>query len=386
VRFFRRDIPNDFEYTVFTIQKSSHLLKVVYFPVIMNKKMKWKAIVFKSVLTMVVVALAALIAWYLIRAMNPRIRGKHLNQAAWEASFKDRDLPVPLSGPREGYWGARLGRKVPHKLLGWRESSVRFPRLLDIDERGHQHVTVPGEDKRVVIILGGSVAFGAYASSIETSYFRVISRELEEQHVTPTDIHDIAAGAWKSIQELKALHLWGREYGPDLVIFLNGLNDVTNGATSKSLYGEPVAPKDGSGWTPLYHAHDYDQRVVDYLYNMRQAAEYCKGAGCRLFIVLQPSLVERVRRSDIEEKLLKGSLKPHASAEAILESYVRMRKGLRDLAGESKIVYFLDCSRLLNKETETIFADLWHFSDPGHQRLGVAMARSIRGIFAGFKP
>lgn len=106
----------------------------------------------------------------------------------------------------------------------------------------------------------------------------------------------------------------------DLIVFLNGLNDLTNGATAKTLYGEKIQPADGSSWTPLYHAHDYRQRVSDYLNNMDAAWTISHKAGCDMLVVLQPSLVERASRTKIEEALLKGSLVPHASAQAFTES------------------------------------------------------------------
>ena len=106
----------------------------------------------------------------------------------------------------------------------------------------------------------------------------------------------------------------------DLIVFLNGLNDLTNGATAKTLYGEKIKPADGSSWTPLYHAHDYRQRVSDYLNNMDAAWTISHKAGCDMLVVLQPSLVERASRTKIEEALLKGSLVPHASAQAFTES------------------------------------------------------------------
>jgi len=98
------------------------------------------------------------------------------------------------------------------------------------------------------------------------------------------------------------------------------LNDLTNGATAKTLYGEKIQPADGSSWTPLYHAHDYRQRVSDYLNNMDAAWTISHKAGCDMLVVLQPSLVERASRTKIEEALLKGSLVPHASAQAFTES------------------------------------------------------------------
>jgi len=270
---------------------------------------------------------------------DPVTRGIRLNREAWELSFTERGFPVPPSGPREGYWGSRVGRAVPHPGLGWYQRELSIPGLIEIDKRGFQYYKSASRNKSNVLILGGSVAFGAYASEIVKTYFHLIGEELERGS-TPSDITIIAAGAWKSIQEIAALKLYGPLLRPDIVIFLDGLNDLTNGATSRTLYGQPVETLDSSKWTPLYHAHDYHQRVADYLENMRQAAELTAQLRSDLLVVLQPSLVERTPRTQIENVLLEGSLKPHASAAALMESYETMRRSLGERA-RSRSVHFL---------------------------------------------
>ena len=159
-------------------------------------------------------------------------------------------------------------------------------------------------------------------------------------------------------------------------MFLDGLNDLTSGATSRTLFGQRTATSDGSEWTPQYHAHDYEQRVVDYLTIIGRAAELSARRGGKMLVVLQPSLAERTHRTRIEETLLRGALTPHASAEALTRSYQTMREGLRARAA-SGTFRFLDCSRIFDQERATTFSDLWHFSDIGHEILGKTMAREI---------
>src|SRR5207253_430412 len=157
------------------------------------------------------------------------------------------------------------------------------------------------------------------------------------------------------------------------------LNDLTNGATSKALFGEPTPTADGTEWTQLYHAHDYEQRVADYAQNMRAASRITAMLKSDMLVVLQPALFESQHRTEIEETLLKRSLQPHASKAALLSSYEAMRRELGNLA-RSPGVHYLDCSRVLAEERHTTFADLWHFSDPGHAILGRAIAEKISAI------
>ena len=269
--------------------------------------------------------------------------GINLNRKAWETSYVERGVSIPPSGPREGYWGARLGKKIRDSRLGWHEPEIYSPGLLEIDKNGQQHYKASGPLKYKILIIGGSVAFGAYASEISKTYFNIIGTVLDRRSAF-SDITIFASGAWKSIQELKAFQLYRKDNPPDLVVFLNGLNDLTNGATSKTLYGEKVQPADGSSWSPLYHAHDYTQRVSDYLVHMDVAWKISKNSGSDMLVVLQPSLTEREHQTKIEETLLKGSLKPHACVQVFNESYASIRNALVKRS-ENEGFHFLDCCR-----------------------------------------
>jgi hypothetical protein len=329
-----------------------------------------------------VVAGTVFLLWYRYH-FDPVRRGQDLNRTAWEASYTERGQPIPKSGPREGFWFARMSPRLPHPdpAIGWRDRPTYFRDLMDIDEDGYQKYISPADKKADLVILGASVAFGMNASSIANTYFAVLGAELDEMG-TPADIVVVATGVWKSSQELAALKLYlGEEHRPDVIVFLDGLNDLTAGATANTLYFEKTETRDGSAWHPEYHAHDYEDRVKVYLNNMRQAAEVAGQIKSKLLIVLQPSLVEKKDRSRIEEQLLRGSLLKHSSAQALEQSYEQMRQGLSELARSGK-VHFLDCSRTFDEEKATTFADLWHFSDFGQKLLGKAMAREIAPLLA----
>ena len=94
--------------------------------------------------TLVAVACLGAFYWYR-RRQDPIALGKALNQSAWESSFEERGLPVPPSGPRDGYWGSRLGPKVSDPSVGWHEGRILVPGLLDIDARGFQHYVSAAE-------------------------------------------------------------------------------------------------------------------------------------------------------------------------------------------------------------------------------------------------
>ena len=274
--------------------------------------------------------------------------GEKLNRLAWEANFSERGLPVPPGGPRDGYWGARMPPQVKDPDLGWYEAEAHLPGRVDEDAAGLQHLG-PQNARRHLLILGGSVAWGAYASSLDATYCARIGRWLVAQG-SPTRITVLAAGAWTSEHELKALRLRGLALAPDVVLFLDGLNDLTLGTASE------------------------DERVTAYLEGMREARDLARARGADVVFVLQPTLLQK-SRSRIEDRLLQLSLDA-AAERRVREGYARIRKGLRDLA-RAEGTTFIDGSGLFATEPATTFTDLWHFADPGHALLADHLAPMV---------
>jgi hypothetical protein len=112
---------------------------------------------------------------------------------------------------------------------------------------------------------------------------------------------------------------------------------------------------------------------------MRTAIKICDVSGIDILTVLQPSLNERTKRTTIEKKILRMSLEPHSSSDALTESYDTIRKSLASLPRTGNFS-FLDCSRVFDAEKETVFTDIWHFSDFGHKILGQVMSEKIAEI------
>lgn len=301
-----------------------------------------------------------------------------LNQSAWKSTYEERRLPLP-DGPRDGWWGSNLGPQVRHPQLGWVLPELHLPGRLEIDAAGMQHVAVSNTRFRV-LILGASVAFGGYASRIENTYFAQLA-ELLARGGVPADLTVYATGAWKSVQELEALRLNGLNTHPDVVLFLNGLNDLTNGSNARTLYGVQTRPIDGSRWHPLYSERDYGPRVSGYMSNMKTAYQELRRHSIPMIVALQPALFEKRHLSAIEKKLERDSLKFYGSKADLLAAYEAMRRGLRELASQPH-AYFIDCSRPYNGESLTVFTDIWHFSDAGHALLASTLGPPLIEILS----
>ena len=317
---------------------------------------------------------ATIIAYYAyhlhVTHWSPIARAMDLNRAAWVSAFVERRLTPPNGGPREGYWGSRLGRKTPHPTLGWREPTLESNGYFSFDGRGLQKVSTR-KALGTVLIVGGSTAAGAYASSTQKTYFSVLSNALKTRGL-PVDIVIAASGAWKSVQEAEAIRLYTPELRPLVIIMLSGLNDLTNGATADDLYWSQ-RPNDGELYsTPDSHNGHFESRVAGYLRNVRVAAGVARRWEARLIVVLQPSLVERANPTPLEKKLLERALPSFGSKSDFLSSYAAMRQWLTMYAKSSGF-QFLDANTDFQALSATTFTDMWHFPDPGHEILGLAM-------------
>lgn len=175
--------------------------------------------------------------------------------------------------------------------------------------------------------MGASLAFGACSSDIPNTYFTRLAALLAQKSYPP-EITVLAAGGWKSSQELEALQRFGFPSRPDVVLFLDGLNDLTNGSNARVVYGVPTKTLDGSPWHGLYHEHDYPDRVRAYLDNMGAAVRLLRDNRTRVVLALQPSLFEKKTLTPLEQKLAKNTLHYLGNPEDLRTSYERMRAGL----------------------------------------------------------
>ena len=298
--------------------------------------------------TLVLPLLAAAGAWSFWQWRRVGLMaGRELNRFAWDASFRERGLAVPPGGPRDGLWGSRIPRWVKDPVLGWHEAEVHMPGLVEEDARGVQRL--PAEGARAsILVLGASVAWGAYASTIAETYFARLAEELRRAG-TPVDVTVVAAGAWTSSNELKALRQHGPGLRPDVVVFLDGLNDLTEG---------PQASENA--------------RVLGYLDHLHEGRDVAETLGGRVLIALQPVLAGKRHKTRIERRILQLMAKEVAFVPTALP---RMRAGLRGL--EDERTRFVDCSDAFSGEATTTFTDIWHFADPGHRLLSRCLAEGL---------
>lgn len=315
-------------------------------------------------------ALTAYHAWRAFRPRVSRLSGVALNKTAWKASHHERGREAPAGGPRDGYWGKRMPKPVADPVLGWREGEAHVAGLVESDARGAQSFAVPGA-RQHLLILGGSVAWGSYASRLDTTYFALAAQDLARRG-RPLRVTVLAAGAWESANEVQALEAALRERAPDVVLFLNGLNDLTRAGRRRTR-------------VDLRPAYDARDPVASYLGNMERAHALAAARGVPVVFALQPLLLSKRRPSPLERRVLELSFDERVTAQAVDAGYDRLREGLARLCRRPG-AHCLDCSSVFDGETATTFTDLWHFADPGHEILAAHLARGLLPVLGGPAP
>jgi len=279
-----------------------------------------------------------------------RTTGWSLSKESWQASFKERGLEPPAEGPRD-YFRAASPALRKHASIGWLAEEFHDPGRLEIDSRGMQSVG-PLNAKRHVLFVGGSVAFGATASRIETTYFGQLQKLLSSDGDLRISV--LAAGAWWSQQEMAAVVQLPADVRPDLVVFLDGLNDLTQNID-----------------TPP------ERRPAEYAQHIAVARDYFLGRGVPVVIAPQPFLGNKAVKSRFEHGIM---VLPPATRR-LLRAYPRLLEKSRMLANHPG-TSLLDCSGVFDHETATTFVDFWHFSDPGHALLARRLADGLRPLLA----
>ena len=115
----------------------------------------------------------------------------------------------------------------------------------------------PGE--RVVILSGGSTAWGVGSTSNETSVAGRLQTLLnEQQSAWRYTVLNLSIGGWVSTQQMIALAMYGRNLQPDWLVTMDGWNDVA----------VACAHSQGAGY-PLYSAQ-MEALISSYMFGQLQ--------------------------------------------------------------------------------------------------------------------
>ena len=269
-----------------------------------------------------------------------RLGGGDLRMAAWEASFTERLLTVPKSGPRDGVNGERITKRACGSSSNCTKE-IEIQGIVEVDENGFQYIGNKLDPSPSILIIGGSVAWGAGASDINNTYFSKLQKKLKEEY-PDIGITVLATYGSTSHTDLNSFVAKGLDINPDIVIFLNGLNDITTKRNPSV------------------------QDVGNFYINMENARIISNRNRIVPIFIRQPFPGGKVNKTDFENRILELSNPDYAANITNLYEYVG--EGLNKLS-ISENSYYIDAAGCFDDEKETTFSDQWHFSDPAQKLL-----------------
>ncbi|MFQ5672967.1 MAG: hypothetical protein ACE5G9_07725 [Nitrospinales bacterium] len=265
----------------------------------------------------------------------------------------------------------------------------------------------PGEYR--IFIMGGSVAKGYGASAPDKKFYRILETLLNENRPEQSRKHFkvISAGrlGYVSAQELILLLMGIFDFHPDMVIHLNGANDIIAVAQRQESPGYPFyfqSLKKALKAVTLERQIDqtlgksaflsalgrmfkkYRTSIPDltatnitrhYTRNMRQTAQFLSANGIETFFILQPVLLYKKEPSPGEQALVNN--KTAQSVQIWKTTYPRLAETLKTISGEEKI-HWRDFRGAFDTTGETVFTDSVHFNNRGQGILAHALFEAIK--------
>ena len=280
----------------------------------------------------------------------------------------------------------------------------------------------PETDKYRVIILGGSAVFGYGAISSDENTIPANLEKLLNEKIEGEKFEVINAGQgfYESTSELMFYLTDLLQLKPNLVILLDGFNDVTHSLILREEIGYPVIyPHWKSKLLTLtskeitiddigrpiykimrkskllnklileYFAFMYNKRLYGdvlekkeeikypsnfpamdkYLDNIQVFSEINSVRQIKTLVLMQPTIFLKEVLSKKEQQYLESNLNtsPYTQKETIFSMYQYANEKLEDLAKKNDFLYYDNINDLLKDEPSEMFSDYAHFTDKGSE-------------------
>lgn len=263
-----------------------------------------------------------------------------------------------------------------------------------------------------IIVIGGSTAWGTGASSNDTVWTAVLERILRQRGGANFEVLNAACTGYISFQELMYLQFKLIEFSPDLIIVLDGYNDII----ISSLYPEEkyqynICPSyedekafdNSPAWKKIlkilrnesyffglldrihqkiiyetkgsiFNAEYYHTKgISNYFENIKNISYILKGRKIRTLFLLQPYLyISRKQLSDEESDVL---LKTKKKKSYMVQLMNKLQSEYKKFAIENQIVYY-DMNDIFDSipSSQTIWYDHAHLNDLGNKILAEKVA------------
>lgn len=266
-----------------------------------------------------------------------------------------------------------------------------------------------------VIVIGGSVAFGQGASSDETVWTVPLARAIQAQ-LSRGEVEVLNAGiiGYDSMQERVLLETELLDYAPDVVVLLDGWNDMNSScevAADKRLamstfYELDAVLAQKPHWatnllrlSAVYRSVERRRRrssagvgtgeqwrvhpdaLPRYRRNLAAMGRLARSIGARLVIVAQPEPFGRSSAAPAAEAAVLAELDEGGYSIHVRASYPLFRRQAEE-AARGMEAGFVDASASFDGLEEPVFVDRVHLNDLGNELLAAAVAPAVIAALA----
>ena len=224
-----------------------------------------------------------------------------------------------------------------------------------------------------LLIIGASVAEGWHASRIDNTLWSKLSHYLNKSRKTPLCVGVKARAGIHSNTELEFVADFLRQAKPKGIVLIHAQNDIINPAFNVT--SNPMGVSRNFNNILLTSADEF----TTYSAEIRSLANK---NNVHVFEYIPPSALDKQPLSSDEKSILIGyaSHKSHdwtLPSRLLNTTFDRIASKLR-LADRINGEYtFVDGRKTFNGEEQTMFADIWHFGDVGHDRFATLVADTV---------
>lgn len=238
-----------------------------------------------------------------------------------------------------------------------------------------------GKDKYVIklphiIVLGGSTAWGSFATSNATTFAGFLERCLPQYKVI-----NLSMGGYNSFQEFITLRLFGERLNPEIVINLTGYNDVWHGRNSRDI----VLPYCWQTFQDFWDSQSY-KGFLQYYWHYWFPVQYIRMKLSTTTAETMPDTLNNVpvRWFNLTMELI------NAYCQIINARHIVILQPVRTPQSEIETYYLRQMERLIKGERQyeivntihslpdSVFVDSVHLTDLGFQQLAQIISKEVK--------
>jgi hypothetical protein len=315
-----------------------------------------------------------------------------------------------VSNEKLNEYGELIKRPAPYVVYKFPKNyKGKYVSTNSLGFRGEEFSVEKHPNKKRVIILGGSTAFGFLAGRNDKTISGFLERKFNSENIENYEFYNMAIQAYITTQELVLLTVEVLDYKPDIVIFLNGINDLYSSDISRpavysaqeKLYNDLI---DNNLFSPalsyltvyleskskFYYLLNWwikrklsyetppDEKnkirsIENYTNNLVKMNKICETFGIKSYFFFQPLLTENSKKKLFPKEIL--ILNKYKKIDE--KAYDKLFNEAYKTAVENNFIIY-DLRNVFYDVNKQIYYDFCHFNDTGNLIVAEYMYKVIK--------